>query len=204
MSSSSPAAGTKKPLILPATDPVGPNAAPLASASLFEKTPGLRRRLAAFVYEGVLLFGVTMAAGFLYSTLTQQRHALHGKVGMQAFLFVVLAVYFSGFWSRGGQTVAMKAWQIRLVTVDGKPVSQWQALLRYLLAWLWFLPALAASYFAGLQGMGAMMGMMIVGVLAYASLAWLRPDRQYWHDVVCRTRLVHWHPPLPLKSKSGA
>jgi len=167
-------------------------------------TPRLIRRLAAFVYEGVLLFGVTMVAGYLYSSLTQQRHALQGKAGLQAFLFVVLAIYFTWFWSRGGQTVAMKAWHIRLVTADGRPVPQWRALMRYLLSWLWFLPAWAATHLAGLQGVGAISGLTILGVLAYASLAWLRPDRQFWHDAVCGTRLVNWHPVLPAKAKSGA
>ena len=51
--------------------------------------------MAAFVYEGVLLFGVLAIAGYLYSSLTQQRHALHGLAGLQAFLFVVLAIYFT-------------------------------------------------------------------------------------------------------------
>ena len=33
------------------------------------------------------------------------------------------------------------------------------------------------------------------GVLAYAGLTRLHPDRQYWHDAVCGTRLVTWKPP---------
>ena len=158
------------------------------------RVPRLSRRLAAFVYEGVLLFGVMMTAGFIYSSLTQQRHALQGKTGLQAFLFIVLAIYFGWFWSRGGQTVAMKAWHIRLVTTNGEPVSQARALLRYLLAWLWFVPALVASHTAKMQGSAAISGLVVVGVLAYACLIWLRPDRQFWHDAVCGTRLVDWHP----------
>ena len=43
--------------------------------------PSLRRRLAAFLYEGVLLFGVLMISGYLYSSLSQQRHALSGATG---------------------------------------------------------------------------------------------------------------------------
>ncbi len=157
-------------------------------------TPGLARRLAAFVYEGVLLFGVVMIAGLVYSGLTQQRHALHGRAGLMAFLFVVLGIYFAWFWSRAGQTVAMKAWHIRLVAADGALVSQTRALLRYTLAWLWFLPAMAAVYSAGLRGKGEIAAALLVGVLAYAALAWLRPDRQFWHDVVCGTRLVDSKP----------
>lgn len=163
--------------------------------------PGLWRRMAAFVYEGVLLFGVLMAAGLLFSGLTQQRHALQGKTGLQTFLFVILAIYFTWFWSRSGQTVAMKAWHIRLLRADGQPVRQAQALLRYVLAWLWFVPAWATAHLADAQGMVALGAIMAVGVLAYAALVWLRPDRQFWHDAVCGTRLIDWRPARPVKSK---
>jgi uncharacterized RDD family membrane protein YckC len=164
--------------------------------------PGLLRRLAAFVYEGVLLFGVTMIAGLVYAGLIQQRHALQGRIGLMAFLFGVFGIYFVWFWSHGGQTVAMKAWHIRLVMADGRPVSQGRALLRYALCWLWFVPALATAHLAGLQGTGAITTIVIVGVLAYAALARLRPDRQFWHDAVCGTRLVEWRPARPVKAKS--
>jgi uncharacterized RDD family membrane protein YckC len=160
--------------------------------------------MAAFIYEGVLLFGVVMMAGFLYSTITQQRHALEGRVGLMLFLFAVLGVYFSWFWSRGGQTVAMKAWHIRLVTADGAAVSTWRAWARYLLSWLWFLPAMAAVSLAGLHGRGEVVTAVLAGVLAYAALVWLRPDRQFWHDVVCGTRLIDCKPALPSKAKSSA
>ena len=163
--------------------------------------PGLGRRMAAFVYEGVLLFGVLMLAGYLYSSLTQQRHALQGKTGLQAFLFVVLAIYFTWLWSHGGQTVAMKAWHLRLVRSDGRPVGQLQALLRYLVSWLWFVPAWATAHFAGLQG-GAGLGLaMLVGVLGYAALTGLRQDRQFVHDALCRTRVVDWRPAVSASAK---
>ena len=167
------------------------------------KAPGLARRMAAFIYEGVLLFGVVMISGFLYSVITQHRHALEGRVGMMVFLFIVLGVYFSWFWSRGGQTVAMKAWHIRLVAADGTPVSRARAVARYLLSWLWFLPATAAVYVAGLQGKGEVTVAVIAGVLAYAALVWLRADRQFWHDVVCGTQVIDCKPALPTKAKSG-
>jgi uncharacterized RDD family membrane protein YckC len=171
-----------------------------AVASARECPPGIARRLACFVYEGVLLFGVVMIAGYLYSSLTQQRHALQGQTGLQAFLFVVLGIYFTWFWSHGGQTVAMKAWHLRLVTTEGKAVSQPRALARYVASWLWFLPALASVHAAGLHSAGAIFSAMAAGVLGYAALAWLRPDRQFWHDIVCGTRLVTWRPAPKAKS----
>jgi uncharacterized RDD family membrane protein YckC len=165
-------------------------------------TPGLARRLACFVYEGVLLFGVVMIAGYLYSSLTQQRHALQGQTGLQLFLFLILGIYFVFFWSRGGQTVAMKTWHVRLANRDGNAVTQGQALLRYLLAWIWFVPALLALWLSGLKGGPATAGLLAAGVFGYAALALLHPQRQFWHDAVCGTRLVdarHARPPRPAK-----
>lgn len=156
--------------------------------------PGLWRRLLCMLYEGVLLFGVLMIAGYLYSSLTQQRHALQGTAGLQAFLFVVLGIYFGWFWSRSGQTLAMKAWHIRVVAADGRGLSQARALARYALAWLWFLPALLSLHFAGLKSGAAIVAALAAGVAGYATLALLRPDRQFWHDVVCGTRLVDVRP----------
>lgn len=156
--------------------------------------PGLRRRLACFVYEGVLLFGVVMIAGLLYGITTRQQHALVGTTGLQIFTFVVLGCYFVFLWSRSGQTLAMQTWHIRLVTHDGRPVGKLRALCRYLLAWLWFLPALATLWWSGLKGSGVTFAALVTGVLAYAALAWLHPQRQFWHDAVCGTRLIHWKP----------
>lgn len=157
--------------------------------------PGLWRRMACFLYEGVLLFGVVMIAGYLFSSLTQQRHALTGRHGLQAFLFIVLGIYFVWFWSHGGQTVAMRAWHIRLVDRQGKPVTESRALLRFLLSWLWFVPALLALWLGDLKGGGAITIVLLTGVVGYALLALLHPQRQFWHDAVCGTQLVHWKPP---------
>ena len=159
--------------------------------------------MAAFVYEGVLLFGVTMMAGLVYSGATQQRHALQGRTGLMIFMFLVLGWYFIWFWTRGGQTVAMKAWHVRVVDAAGQPLSNWRAAARYLLAWLWFLPALAAVSSAGLHDKASIAGALLTGVLAYAALVWLRSDRQFWHDVACGTRLVDCKPAPTVKAKSG-
>ena len=165
-------------------------------------TPSLTRRMAAFAYEGVLLFGVVMIAGYLYSSLTQQRHALQGQRGLQAFLFIVLATYFVWFWSHGGQTVAMRAWHLRLVTRDGRPVPQGRALLRYLASWLWFAPALALAWLAGLHSAVQIFGAMAAGVVGYALLALVQPERQFWHDALCGTRLITSRPRAP-RPQSG-
>lgn len=164
--------------------------------------PGLMRRFAAFTYEGALLFGVVFLAAWLYSTLTQQRHALQGQHGLQAFLFLILAIYFSWFWSRGGQTLAMRAWHLRVVDQQGRPLTQWRALLRFLLSWLWFLPALASVWLLDEhRSLGAIFGAMAAGIVAYLLIARMHPQRQFLHDVLGGTRLVtHRPPPRPRKS----
>jgi uncharacterized RDD family membrane protein YckC len=163
-----------------------------ASAETTAPAPSLRRRLAAFVYEGVLLFGVLTLAALAYGLLTQQRHALVGMHGLQAFLFLVLGLYFTWFWSHGGQTVAMKTWHVRLLSKEGQPVGAARAWLRYLLSWLWFVPALAGVYLAGLRSGGAITLALLGGVVIYALLSRLNPRRQFLHDLISRTELVYW------------
>lgn len=156
--------------------------------------PSVRRQLACMTYEAVLLFGVVMVAGLLYGTAMQQRHAMQGSTGLQAFLFVVLGVYFVGFWSASGQTLAMKTWHIRLQSAGGGPPSRPRAIARYLLSWLWFVPALACAHLAGVNSVAGFGTIVTAGMVAYAVLARLRPDRQWLHDVICGTVLVDSRP----------
>jgi uncharacterized RDD family membrane protein YckC len=146
------------------------------------------------MYEGVVLFGLVAVGGFLYSTLTQQRHALQGRAGLQMLLFMLIGVYFIWFWTRGGQTVAMKTWHVFLVDADGQPVRSTRAVARYLFSWLWFLPALAVAHVAGWSSTSTIFGAVAVGVLLYAGLTQLLPGRQTPHDLLCGTRLVHRPP----------
>ncbi len=153
--------------------------------------------MAAFVYEGVLLFGVVMVAGLVFALLTQQRHALQHREAGMAFVFLVLALYFVLFWSRSGQTLAMKTWQVRLVSVDGAPVSPRRALLRFLAAWVWFLPALAIAWLAGWNSGAPLAALLLGGVVVYALASFAHPQRQFWHDALCGTQLVR----TPVKPK---
>lgn len=156
--------------------------------------PSLLRRMACWVYEGMLLFAVVFMAGWLFSTLGQMRDAMDSRRPLlQAFLFVIFGIYFSWFWSRG-QTLAMKTWNIRLVGRSGAPVRQWRALLRYVLSWIWFLPPLAALAFVHLSG-GEIAVVMLGWVAVWAVLSRFHPQRQFWHDVLAGTRLV---PSVPM------
>src|SRR3978361_878532 len=106
----------------------------------------LKRRLFSMLYEAMLLFGVLFIAGWLFSTLLQQRHALYLRHGLQYWLLLVTGIYFVWFWMQGGQRRAMKTWRIRLTTANGQAVKINRAIARYVLAWSWFLPGLLAAW----------------------------------------------------------
>ncbi|WP_296871558.1 RDD family protein [Tibeticola sp.] len=150
--------------------------------------PHLARRMACWLYEGMLLFGVVFIAGYLFGTLSQTRNALDNRHALQAFIFVVFGIYFTWFWWRG-QTLAMKTWHIRVLDREGKPLTQMRAFVRYLLSWLWFLPPLGLASAVGLNGAQTL---VIVGgwVAIWALLSRFHPQRQFVHDVLAGTRLV--------------
>ena len=85
--------------------------------------------MACWLYEGMLMFGVVFIADYLFSTLTQTRHAMDNRHSQQAFLFLIFGIYFVWFWSHG-QTLAMKTWDIRVTDRQGRPLSQQRALRR--------------------------------------------------------------------------
>ncbi|TDN70943.1 RDD family protein [Paraburkholderia sp. BL10I2N1] len=166
---------------------------PLATADLSPDNaapaPTVRRRLATLVYEGVILFGIVFFAGYLFSTLTQQRNGLTHHNILAAWIGLVVGVYFVWFWTHGGQTLPMKTWRLRLVGVDGAPVSVPRAIARYALAWLWFLPPLALHPLLGLS----------VPRTLVASAAWFAlwaatgsfgTNRQFLHDRLAGTRII--------------
>ena len=157
--------------------------------------------MACWMYEGMLMFGVVFIAGYLFSTLSQTRNALDNRHALQAFVFVIFGIYFVWFWANG-QTLAMKTWNIRVVDVNGAPITQQRALLRYLLCWLWFLPPLGVTWLLALsvrEGIVLTLGWVAV----WALLARFQPQRQFWHDAWAGTRLITWVAPAKEKRQPG-
>ncbi|MGQ0710647.1 MAG: RDD family protein [Rhodoferax sp.] len=145
--------------------------------------------MASWGYEGLLLLGVVFIAGYLFSTLTQTRHALDNRLGQQLFLFLVLGVYFVWFWSKG-QTLAMKTWHIEVVDAQGRPLGTWRAAVRYLCSWMWFAPPLAGvALWPGPVPPTAALSLMAAWVAVWAAGALWRDDRQFVHDAWAGTRL---------------
>jgi uncharacterized RDD family membrane protein YckC len=156
-----------------------------------DQSPGVLLRLAAMVYEAVLLFGVLFIAGYAALALARWTYPLAPtqRTVLQALLFVVLGFYFVYCWSHTGQTLAMKSWRLRLVDADGHPPRWPRGLLRYLLAWSLFLPGLVVvaltrwSPLADLVALGAGIGLMLL--LRYAD-----PQRQLLHDRLLGLRVI--------------
>jgi uncharacterized RDD family membrane protein YckC len=159
----------------------------------FELTaPSLLRRMACWLYEGMLLFAVLFISGYLFSTLSQTRHALDNRLGLQAFLFLVVGIYFTWFGQKG-QTLAMKTWHIRVVDAHGQALTQKRALLRYVVSWIWFIPPLAVVGPYALSG-GETALVFLGWVAVWAVLSRFHPLRQFWHDALAGTRLVNAEP----------
>lgn len=98
--------------------------------------PGIGRRLASMLYEALLLVGVLvptfllphLAIGFVYGQI------LPGSI-LFLHVFLVLGAYFLWHWRHGGQTLAMKTWQLQIRSADDSPAPLSRLVLRYLISW---------------------------------------------------------------------
>ena len=113
--------------------------------------PGLARRLAALLYDLILLFGMLLLAATLViipaSALSGAEVWLDGwpRLLFQLYLIAVGYGFFAYFWVHGGQTLGMRAWRFRLLREDGQLLSLgdaggrllWSSLLPAPLGLLW-------------------------------------------------------------------
>ena len=88
------------------------------------------------LYEAILLFAVAFLGTWLFQfaagTLPIEGWRLRL---LQMFLLALFAAYFLWCWLRGGQTLAMKTWRIRLVSKCGHgKLAPAAALLRFVYA----------------------------------------------------------------------
>lgn len=138
---------------------------------------GLLRRLAAMLYDGLGLFGVLVVGGALVILPAGMVFGYsippHG-LGFRLYLLAIILGYFTWPWVKGGQTLGMRIWRLRVVRLDGSGLRPRDALLRF---------AAALLSWAAL-GLGFLW-------------AWLDPEGLAWHDRLSGTRLVSVGPPKP-------
>jgi len=140
-----------------------------------ENSPFLLRRLAALLYDILLVLPLIMAAVAVVMGL---RTALgigpaeDGTVRLNAHLVQLVALatvmgFFSWFWLKNGQTLGMQAWRIKLVALNGEAPTAGQVLIR----------CATAPLSAACLGLGYL---------------WCLVDRhgRYWHDYLSSTELI--------------
>lgn len=136
-------------------------------------TPGapLWRRLAALFYDLLVLIAIWMCAAALVLLafdgevdVARQPPLYH--LTLQGVLLSLSAFYFVISWSRGGQTIGMRAWKVRILDSEDRPPDVPRSLLRFCLA--------------------------LVSLIAGFGFIWclFDADRRAWHDVMAKTKMV--------------
>ena len=125
------------------------------------------RRLFSLFYEALLLVAVLWLAGLAFGLTENALGLEHGRLVFQLYLAVVAGAYFVWQWVRGGQTLPMKTWRLRLVGSDGSALSVRQAIVRYV---------------------AALIGLALFG----AGFVWALADRErcFLHDRIAGTRIL--------------
>jgi uncharacterized RDD family membrane protein YckC len=154
------------------TSPDKDSVSAIATAAAALPTAGLLRRLAAMVYDGLLVLAVLMivTACFLPFTggeaVTWDRAPLLALPYWSALVVAILA-YFGLPWTQRGQTLGMASWRLRVQRDDG-----------FLLTWRDVAVRLGASVLSWLP----------------AGLGWVWAlfdrERRTWHDCLSHSRVV--------------
>ena len=134
---------------------------------------GFGRRLAALLYDAVLLAALLMIFTGGALLFTHGAAVVPATAGAWVYLYRlgligVIAGYYLLNWLRSGQTLGMRAWRLHAVTDLGKPLKFKPAALRLIFGLLAWTPA-------------------ALGVL------WLYvdPERLAIHDRLSKTRVVY-------------
>ncbi len=129
--------------------------------------PGFLRRLAAQIYDLFLLIALLFLATALLLPFTAGEAVSSQQTLIYRIYLAVISFFFYGwFWTHGGQTLGLRAWKIKVLTLDQKSISWNQALLR-------FATAIVSWGFFGL------------------GFLWVLIDknRRSWHDHLSKTAL---------------
>ena len=129
-------------------------------------------RIAAGVYDLFPLVALWMLTAGLallvaHGDVDLAHPSLGRLIGLRGALFVVTAAYFVISWARGGQTIGMRAWRLRVVDTDGNKLGWPRAALRFVVACV---------------------SLLVLGV----GFVWCLFDRRKrgWHDLAAGSVLV--------------
>ncbi len=131
-------------------------------------------RLAALTYDALLVIGLWFVIGIIFVAANDGEHVATHNPFLPSALFIALFWFNTHFWRRGGQTLGMRAWRLRLLNDDPGQLSLMQCLVRFLVSIISFL----------LCGLGYFW-------------IWLDKDGLSWHDRYSNTRVIR----VPKKKK---
>ncbi len=128
--------------------------------------PGLLRRLAAIFYDGLLLLAVLFFATALLLPFNKGLAFTSEQFFYPLYLILISGLFYTWFWTHGGQTPGLRAWKMTVLTFEQKPITWKQAVLRYIAA------ALSWAAFG-------------------AGFLWVFVDKNQrsWHDCLSKTAL---------------
>jgi len=86
------------------------------------------------VYEGLLLVPVLFLAAYLFLAVAHDARAGFAHAAFQVWLLAVCGCYFVYCWTKGGRTLAMRTWHLKVARPDGQAIEWRTAGLRYALA----------------------------------------------------------------------
>ncbi|MEM8984114.1 MAG: RDD family protein [Pseudomonadota bacterium] len=139
------------------------------STSIAKRRSWLGRRLGAFVYDWMLIIALWFLCGAIVLALRGGELPPTNTSWFTGVLLAVPAFFYGWFWTHGGQTLGMRAWNIRLTEPQRGAVSAAGACRRL---------AAAIPSFA-LAGLG---------------LLWtlIGPAHRSWHGYLSRTMVVFY------------
>lgn len=175
---------------------------------------GVWVRLAALVYDSLLLIGLLAVTNLILVALVTPREAVDNQtltvlsaqwrygLLLPASLLVIYGFY--GYcWKKGGQTLGMQTWRLTARRRDGEPLGWGDSLRRCLGALLVPLLLLALASLNGASHKG-MASALAAGLLFNYAWAWLPfsrlPSGRCLHDWLSRTDVLR----LPKKPSAKA
>lgn len=103
------------------------------------QTPGFLRRLAAIIYDALLLLAVLFFATALALPLNSGKAFSSQQYFYPIYLLSVSFLFYGWFWTHGGQTLGLRSWKMQLVSRTQTTIDWKQAFIRFvgaLISWL--------------------------------------------------------------------
>jgi uncharacterized RDD family membrane protein YckC len=101
----------------------------------------LGRRLAALLYDGLVVIAILFVAAYSVLPFTGGRAVPPGTWWFELYLLVLVYLYYAWSWTRGGQTLGQRAWRLHVIDRAGGRLGWTASALRFSLAVLTCVPA---------------------------------------------------------------